>query len=212
MERFETEEQQIEAIKRFWKDNGMVIILGAVLGLGGLWGWRYYNDSVIAQKEAASQAYESSVREFADAQETKALESFLAENEDTGYAPLASMILAQQAIEANDYESAKSHLAIAAAGKSEVADVAKLRLASVHLQLKEYTDALSQLESVSSPAFTDQVLELKGDVLYAQGKFEQARESYNLALLELPNDRNIKMKLDNIAFAQTQAVGSNSEQ
>ena len=98
------------------------------------------------------------------------------------------------------------------AGKSEVADVAKLRLASVHLQLKEYTDALSQLESVSSPAFTDQVLELKGDVLYAQGKFEQARESYNLALLELPNDRNIKMKLDNIAFAQTQAVGSNSEQ
>lgn len=212
MERFETEEQQIEAIKRFWKDNGMVIILGAVLGLGGLWGWRYYNDSMIAQKEAASQAYENSIVQFSESQETTALNTFLAENEDTGYAPLASMILAQQAIEENDYASAKSHLAMAAAGKSEVADVAKLRLASVHLQLQEYSEALSQLESVAAQAFTDQVLELRGDISFAQGKFEQARESYNLALLELPNDRNIKMKLDNIAFAQTQAVGSNSEQ
>jgi predicted negative regulator of RcsB-dependent stress response len=212
MERFETEEQQIEAIKGFWKDNGMVIILGAVLGLSGLWGWRYYNDSVIANKEAASAAYDASVQTFAESEETTALSSFLAENEDTGYAPLAAMILAQQAIEASDYESAKTYLTSAASGKEELADVAKLRLAAVYLQLEEYSNALSQLQAVSAASFADQVHELRGDVLYAEGKFDEAKESFNLALLELPNDPSIKMKLDNIAFAKTQVVGSNSEQ
>ena len=59
MEHYETEEQQVEAIKRFWKENGTAIIVGAVLGLGGLWGWRYYNDEQIAAKEQASAAFES---------------------------------------------------------------------------------------------------------------------------------------------------------
>ena len=40
MEQFATEEQQVEAIKRFWKEHGTAIIVGAALGLGGLWGWR----------------------------------------------------------------------------------------------------------------------------------------------------------------------------
>ena len=43
MEQFATEEQQVEAIKRFWKEHGTAIIVGAALGLGGLWGWRYYS-------------------------------------------------------------------------------------------------------------------------------------------------------------------------
>ncbi|MFC4701893.1 YfgM family protein [Glaciecola siphonariae] len=212
MERFETEEQQIEAIKRFWKENGTVIILGAVLGLGGLWGWRYYNDSVISAKESASQAYQTSLSSFAETEDIQALSAFVNDNSDTGYAALAAMIVAQQAVLEDDFETAKAQLSVAAKGKSEIADVAKLRLAKVHVQLAEYEQAISQLETVNAPAFADQVNELKGDVLYAQGAYDEARAAYNLALVELPGNQTIKMKLDNIAYARTQAVSSNSEQ
>jgi predicted negative regulator of RcsB-dependent stress response len=212
MERFETEEQQIEAIKRFWKENGTVIILGAVLGLGGLWGWRYYNDTMIASKESASQAYSASISEFAENDDIQALSQFANDNADTGYAPLAAMIVAQQAVLDEDFDTAKTQLAVAASGKSEVADVAKIRLAKVHLQLAEFEQAIAQLDAVSASAFDDQVNELKGDVYYAQGQFDQAKNAYNLALSELINDENIKMKIDNIAYAKTQAVSSNSEQ
>ena len=54
VEQFATEEQQVEAIKRFWKENGVAIIIGAALGLSALWGWRYYSESQIIAKEAAS--------------------------------------------------------------------------------------------------------------------------------------------------------------
>ncbi|AGH45899.1 TPR-like domain-containing protein [Paraglaciecola psychrophila 170] len=60
MEQYETEEQQVEAIKRFWKENGLSLVIGALLGLGGLLGWRYYNDSQIEAKEQASFAFRKS--------------------------------------------------------------------------------------------------------------------------------------------------------
>ncbi|PAR85254.1 YfgM family protein, partial [Vibrio cholerae] len=44
MELYDTEEQQVEAIKDWWKENGKAVIFGAVIGLGGLFGWRYYQD------------------------------------------------------------------------------------------------------------------------------------------------------------------------
>ena len=61
MEQFATEEQQVEAIKRFWKEHGTAIIVGAALGLGGLWGWRAYSEAQIETKEAASVAYQNAV-------------------------------------------------------------------------------------------------------------------------------------------------------
>jgi len=155
MERFETEEQQIEAIKRFWKENGLIIGLGVVLGFGGLWGWR-------------------------------------AEDED--------------------FDTAKSKLSIAAQSGNEIADLAKLRLAKVHAQIGEYDQALAQLSAVSANAYDDQVNELKGDVLYLKGDFDQARDAYSKALVDLPNDPNIKMKLDNTAHAKTLAASTISEQ
>ena len=41
IEGYETEEQQVEAIKKWWKANGNTLIIGAVVGLAGLWGWRF---------------------------------------------------------------------------------------------------------------------------------------------------------------------------
>nr|NKQ99542.1 tetratricopeptide repeat protein [Escherichia coli] len=57
MKRYDSEEQQVEASKDWWKESGKAVILVAVNGLGGLFGWRYYQDPVVAAQEAASQSY-----------------------------------------------------------------------------------------------------------------------------------------------------------
>ena len=59
MEQFATEEQQVEAIKRFWSEHGTSLIVRCSTGISRLFGWQYYSDSQIAAKEAASQSYQS---------------------------------------------------------------------------------------------------------------------------------------------------------
>ena len=63
MELYDTEEQQVEAIKDWWKENGKSVILGAVIGLG-LFGWRYYQDSVTTAQETASESYTKAVQQL----------------------------------------------------------------------------------------------------------------------------------------------------
>lgn len=208
---YETEEQQVQAIKQFWKENGTVIIAGAVIGLGLLWGWRYYNDSKLASQEQASTNYSSGIEAFIDKQDTQELEAFVNENGDTGYAPLASMIIAQQAVQNKDFEAAKKALRDAANADKDLSDIANLRLVSVHIQLSEYDQALSRLDLVTSSAYEGQVEELRGDALSAQGKYDEAKNAYTRALALSEDNPNLELKRDNIAYAKTKANGSDVE-
>ena len=54
MEIYSTEEQQAEAIKRFFRENGLSLALGVIVGLGGLYGWKAYNQNQITTAEQAS--------------------------------------------------------------------------------------------------------------------------------------------------------------
>lgn len=208
---YETEEQQVQAIKQFWKDNGLVIVAGVVIGFGLLWGWRTYNDSQVASKESASAAYNTSLETLVDNESSEGLATFLSEQNESGYAPLAAMILAQDAVDKKDYETAKTNLKIAIAGDSAIADVARLRLANVHLQVNEIDDAMLVLDTVASASFDNQVQELRGDALLAKGDFDGAQNAYTLAIAQSPNNPSLKMKKDNIAFAKTQAAGDGVE-
>ena len=57
METYQTEEQQVEAIKKFWQENGNYIISGLVLGFAGFIGFNYYKDNKLAQEEAVAAEY-----------------------------------------------------------------------------------------------------------------------------------------------------------
>ncbi|GAM55961.1 mlr7403 protein [Vibrio ishigakensis] len=110
MELYDSEEQQVEAIKDWWQENGKAVILGAVIGLGGLFGWRYYQDSVVEGQEAASVAYNSAVQTLQTQGVAAAdqVQSFIDSNSDREYAVLAAMQLAQvQVAEANYAEALK---------------------------------------------------------------------------------------------------------
>jgi len=208
---YETEEQQVQAIKQFWKDNGVAIIAGALIGLGLLWGWRYYNDSQITSKEEASAAYQASVKSMVDSKNNEELVAFVEDQKGTGYAPLAALILAQDAVEKDDYQEAKTFLNNASEGDPVIGDIARLRLANIHLQLGENDQAIAALNAIVSTSFENQVEELKGDALMAKGDFEGAKNAYTIAMAQSANNPSLKMKRDNIAYAKTKVTGGNVE-
>jgi predicted negative regulator of RcsB-dependent stress response len=204
MEQYETEEQQVEAIKRFWKENGLSLIIGALLGLGGLLGWRYYNDSQIEAKEQASFAYEKASEELIKGEasfgESK---SFIDSYSDTGYAILMALEMTQQAIERKDLVEAVKQLefVVINAKLTAVQSIAQLRLARIQIEQGEFELALASADKVSDQAFKGQSQEIKGDVYLAQQLFDKARAAYSAALETNNRDQVLKMKLDNLAIA-----------
>jgi len=204
MEQYETEEQQVEAIKRFWKDNGVSLVVGALLGFGGLLGWRYYNDLQIASKEQASFAYEKASEELVKGETGfSQAKTFIDSHSDTGYAMLMALEMAQQAIERKDLTEAVKHLQFVAknATLSAVQSVAQLRLARVQLEQGEFELALASADEVTEQAFKGQSQEIKGDVYQAQQLFDKARAAYSAALETNGRDQVLKMKLDNLSIA-----------
>lgn len=204
MEQYETEEQQVEAIKRFWKENGLALVIGALLGLGGLLGWRYYNDSQITAKEEASFAYEKASEELLKGEAGfSQAKTFIDSHSDTGYAMLMALEMAQQAIERKDLSEAAKQLEFVAnnAKLSAVQSVAQLRLARIQIEQGQLELALASADKVSDQAFKAQSQEIKGDVYQAQALFDKARAAYSAAMETNSTDQVLKMKLDNLAIA-----------
>ena len=209
MERYETEEQQVEAIKRFWKENGSALVVGAVLGLSGLYGWRYYNDSKIEAQEQASVAFEKAENQLnQNEQGFAAAQAYITEHGDTGYAYLMALQLAQQAIERKDLAEANKQLSyvVEQAKMSAVQAIASIRLARVQLEQGQFEQALQSVEKISDAAFEGQTSEVKGDVYVAQQLFDKARAAYSAALEKNTNDRVLKMKLDSLASMSVAAA------
>jgi predicted negative regulator of RcsB-dependent stress response len=203
MEQFATEEQQVEAIKRFWKEHGTAIIVGALLGLGGLYGWRAYSESQIESKEAASVAYQEAVETFGTEGSEAKVKAFIEDNKDSGYASVASLLAAKQAVDAGDLDSAASHLntVVTFADSEELKALASLRLARVQIEMNQLDAALSTLSNVTNDAFSSEASELKGDVYQKQNKFDDARLAYSSALEKNANNPLLQMKLDNLSVA-----------
>jgi predicted negative regulator of RcsB-dependent stress response len=120
----------------------------------------------------------------------------------TAYAPRAALLLAKLNIGAKDPKSAQAQLEWAVGNSKEpvVKDLARLRLAGLQLDQKQYDAALKTLSSTHSDAFAFRFHDLKGDVLLAQGKPAEARAAYETAYSKMQEDnpyRNIvELKLD----------------
>ncbi|WJG10516.1 tetratricopeptide repeat protein [Aliiglaciecola sp. LCG003] len=201
MEQFVTEDQQVEAIKRFWKENGLAIAAGVVLGIGGLYGWRWYNDTQLAEKESASKAYENVLLTLS-ADNTADAKAFV-DSHTGGYSVLTALQLAKLAVDNKDLVEASKQLSFVADNASDAAikSVANLRLARIQIDLKEYDKALATLALIAQESFVSQVAEIKGDVYVNQQKIEDARKAYNESLAADANNQLVKMKLDDLSVA-----------
>jgi predicted negative regulator of RcsB-dependent stress response len=188
MEEFESEDQQIAAIKKWWKENGASLLLGLGIGVGALLGWREYLAYQTDHSAEASDLYQAVQTQVAqnrldDAHINKA-DMIRNEYSDTPYAALVSMAQAKYEFEHGDIDSALMHLRWASENSTEpdVKHVVNLRLARILIAQKKYGEAETILLTPHPEAFTAGYEELKGDLYVAKGEIGQARVAYDKAI------------------------------
>jgi len=207
VEVYQTEEQQVEAIKSYWQENGNTIIAGIVLGFAGFIGFNLYKDNNLANELAVSDSYQTLIDNAGKdkAAFSENAEKFISENADTSYASLAKLALAKEAAEKDDWQSAQTQLtaALKSAPSSGIKGIVSLRLARVQIQLEQYEQALATLAKPLPASFTAAIEEVKGDTYLLQGKKELARNAYQAAIAAdgLTNSPSLQMKLDDLTIA-----------
>ena len=168
------EQEQIASLKAWWDKYGNFIFTVATVALLAVaaWnGWNWY------QRKQAVEAKDASRVKPAAA---KLVESY----GRTVYAPLAALAAAKSAHEAKDGATAKAQLkwVVEQSRHPEFAAIARVRLAGVLLDEKAYDEALQVLGAEVAPAQRVAVADRRGDVLFAQGKLDEARKAYQQAL------------------------------
>ena len=180
------EQEQLEALKAWWKDNGNFILgvmLVVVVALGGWRGWQYYQNK---QSTEAATLYAGFVLQL-EGNDIKRVNDAAAAVMDkyasTPYASRAALAAAQANQQVKDVARAKTQLqwVIEHASEASLKDVARLRLAAVLLDETNYADALKLLDATHPASFEGLYADLKGDVLSAQGKNAEAKAAYKLA-------------------------------
>ena len=185
---YETEEQQVEALKKWWKENGTSLIVGLFVGVSALFGWRYYTEQNNAHAVYASDLYmqvmQSATIQAVDDKTIDIHNQLINEFSDTPYAALASLALAKTEYEKDNVDGAVAQLelAIKHANDDITKQIASLRLVSIYLEQKKYDEAMSYLNMKHDAAYDAQYEELKGDVYSAKGDNAQARMAYDNAI------------------------------
>ncbi|WP_432453884.1 MULTISPECIES: YfgM family protein [unclassified Agarivorans] len=206
MEIYSTEEQQVQAIKDWWKKNGTSVIGGSVLGLAAVFGWRYYGDYQVAQQDAASDAYQQVVTQVAsNSDELSSLVSYVADEKGNNYAVFASLLLAKELVAKEDFAQAEEQLKLALAGApEELKGMIYARLARVQAQQQSFDDALASLALINEPALSATVELIKGDIYLQKGEPELARQAYQAAVAAgaSEQDPSVNLKLNDLTQAE----------
>lgn len=182
---FLTDEEQAERLKRWWDNNGTALIVGLLLVVGGVVGWRYYQSHMADQADAASTAFSDYVEARAAAEPTGEYVAVLdADFAGSAYHVFSLLYRAADQVEEEDWEEALAFLerAVELADAAELRDLARYRVAKVLYQLDRLDDCATQLAQIRSSGLQSQVAELSGDLHVARGDADAAREAYQTAL------------------------------
>ena len=199
------EQEQIARFKAWWNQYGTMLIIVltvCVITVAALQGWRYYRQQQAASASTLYQQLEQAgyandhkrVRDIAS--------QITGQYGGTAYGVFAALSAARASIETGDLPGARTLLkwVMDNAREEEFRDLARLRLASVLLDEKNYAEALTLMDSKPAEAFSGLYADLKGDILVAQGKPTEARAAYQLALdrsdAQSPYRAMLQAKLD----------------
>lgn len=204
------EEEQIEALKRFWRDYGMSIVVGVLLAAAVFAGWRWWQAARLDESTRAGTVFQDMLGASQRSQlnpEDKAANTDVQrfgktlkdEFAKTPYAISAAFLLARQATDRGDYAEAEKQLRWVLERKPAEADrvLAVTRLARALAAQKQFDAALDQLSRVAkAPGFTPTIEELRGDIYVAQGKTAEARTAYEAAARALQERKERRPALD----------------
>ncbi len=202
---YDTEEEQVEALKRWWKDNSQAVIIGVVVGVGLIFGIDFWKAQQHDKRLQASSVYEQLMQ--ADSQNKadqleKLGQDLGTQYDATAYANYAALYQVKTKVQQGDLPAAKAILEkVIAKGDSTLKNVAKLRLLSLLLASGEYEQGLkliAETDAASIQGFSSNYEELKGDLYVALGRTDEARTAYENALREGAESALLQFKLDDL--------------
>jgi predicted negative regulator of RcsB-dependent stress response len=183
VEEYLSEKEQWEAIKIWVRENGLWIIAGVAVGAALLSGWHWYQDHTDQVGSQANTKYTQIMEAFGRGDRTEAfvlLGQLERDYSSSPYVDQAKMTAARAYVETGDLAKAATELqAVSDHSKdSELATIARLRLARVQISQKKADDALMTLNGMQAGAFAARYHEVRGDAYYAKGDKPNALKEY----------------------------------
>jgi len=205
VEIYETEEEQVAALKGWWKENGQATLIGLGLGIAVILGWNYWQDYRREQAEQAAGLYAQLLKAQA-ANQTESVAKLSEQMEtrfgSSDYTLFSQLALAKIKVEQGDLASARQILEkVSATSNKELANIAKVRLVRLLMANKEYEQGLkliNDIDPAKSASFSGQYDELVGDLYVALDRVDQARTSYQNALRNGHQSPLLQLKIDDL--------------
>ncbi|WP_409523776.1 YfgM family protein [Nitrincola sp. MINF-07-Sa-05] len=195
MAELRTEEEQIEAIKGWWKENGKSLVLSILIVVSAVVGWKGWQQHQANQASQASALYQNlvdavvqTVGNQVEAGAMSTAEHLSGRLKDdfskTSYAHFGALLMARVAVDQGDLDRALQELDWLLDGRADgdILRVAKLRKGRVLAELGQVDVAIALLQGADTGAFEAGYQELLGDLYTASGQVEQALTAYNRAL------------------------------
>lgn len=182
MEVYSNENEQVDALRQFFANNGKFLAVGVIIGIAALGGWRFWSSHQEGTDKAASAEYQqlTSAMQADKPDSLEAVATFASENNNT-YGALASLDLAKQYVETNQLDKA---ITLLQSGLKDTKDanlqaVINLRLARIQLQQSQADAALSTLNNVKGDGWTAIVADIRGEALLSKGDNQGARDAWS---------------------------------
>lgn len=216
MAEMRTEEEQVQAIKDWWKKNGSSLLIGVGAALAIVFGWQAWQNQQLQHRTEAASQFADLINAYTgeDGESRNETVAFVADKlqddySDSAYAVYGSLILAkQQLMDQGDAEAAIETLKWANSQveqSSPVSLIIRSRLATAQFEAKQFDAALATIDGATdSDSFDAIFAELRGDILLAQGDSEAAKEAYLQAREMSQQGRSgvLELKLADLGFGE----------
>ena len=204
---YDTEEEQLEQLKKWWEANNSSLIAGVAVALVIITGWNFWQNQQQEKRQQASLLYQQLLEGAAKNDGTlvtKLADQITVEHSSTAYAHYAALEKAKSQVNHGDLDGAKAILQqqFQQADSDELRHVARLRLLQLLIASREYEAGLkliAEVDPAKEEGFAASYDELEGDIYVALDRLDEARNVYQSAIRSGQASPLVQFKLDDIA-------------
>lgn len=213
------EQEKLDDLKAWWNQWGNLVsgvVIAVAIGVFAVQGWRWWQGNQAEQASVLFTAVNAAAKSNDVEKAKEAAGQLAAKFGGTGYAPRAALLVAKLMFDAGDTAGATAQLqfVLERANEDELKQIARVRLAEIQLDTKQYDNALRTLDAKRDEPFAGVYEDLRGDVLVAAGRTSEARTAYQTALTKLDAKGQyysfVQAKLDAIGGPLTADTGKNA--